>query len=336
VRADPAADALAQLNEVSRQAEQITEAMHAAQLTLNEKIAAQQAAEQKHADNQRALDEAMSQLGNYQAAVDKLAAATYMGGRTDGLNSILTANSPQQLIDDISMQRAMGTEMAATMDRFRKARQLAADGEEASARSTADARIAAQQAAAASADVQAKHSQLQVQIAAVKSQYEALTPDQRAALAAPAPAPEVLAAAPDAMSPIPGEAPGDIAPPEAVPAAAPGGPSALVVQAALTRVGSPYSWGAAGPNAFDCSGLIMWAFQQAGISLPHSSQALAKGGQPVAFSELQPGDIVTFYSDVSHAGIYIGDGMMVHASTYGTPVRVAPVTSSPFYNARRY
>jgi cell wall-associated NlpC family hydrolase len=255
-----------------------------------------------------------------------LAAATYMGGRTDGLNGILTATSPQELIDDISIQRVMGAEMAATMGRFRQARQRAADGEEASARSAADARIAAEQAAAASADVQDKHSQLQVQIAAVKFQYEALTPDQRTALAAPAPAPEVLAAPPS-----------DVASPEAVPAPAPGGgPSAIVVQAALTRVGSPYSWGGAGPNAFDCSGLIMWAFQQAGISLPHSSQALAKGGQPVGFSELQPGDIVTFYSDVSHAGIYVGDGMMVHASTYRTPVRVAPVASSPFHNARRY
>ncbi|MDZ4232731.1 MAG: NlpC/P60 family protein, partial [Dietzia sp.] len=129
---------------------------------------------------------------------------------------------------------------------------------------------------------------------------------------------------------------GDAALPGAVPGPQGGTGNQAVVQAALTRVGSPYSWGAAGPNAFDCSGLIMWAFAQTGKSLPHSSQALAAGGQPVAFSDLQPGDIVTFYSDVSHAGIYIGDGLMVHASTYGVPVRVTPVTSSPFNNARRY
>lgn len=70
--------------------------------------------------------------------------------------------------------------------------------------------------------------------------------------------------------------------------------------------------------------------------LTRSSQALAAGGQPVAVSDLQPGDIVTFHADVSHAGIYIGDGMMVHASTYGTPVRVAPISSAPIHNARRY
>ena len=119
-------------------------------------------------------------------------------------------------------------------------------------------------------------------------------------------------------------------------AVAPSGQGAAVVQAALTRVGSPYSWGASGPNSFDCSGPIMWAFQQTGKSLPHSSQALAAGGQPVDVTALQPGDIVTFYSDASHAGIYIGDGMMVHASTYGTPVRVAPISTTPIHNARRW
>ena len=56
----------------------------------------------------------------------------------------------------------------------------------------------------------------------------------------------------------------------------------------------------------------------------------------MALSDVQPGDIVTFYADVSHAGIYIGDGLMVHASTYGTPVKVAPISSAPIHNVRRY
>jgi cell wall-associated NlpC family hydrolase len=80
----------------------------------------------------------------------------------------------------------------------------------------------------------------------------------------------------------------------------------------------------------------MWSFQQAGIALPHSSQALAQGGQPVSRDQMQPGDLVTYYSDASHVAIYIGDGMMVHASTYGTPVRVAPVDNAPIHNVRRY
>jgi cell wall-associated NlpC family hydrolase len=126
---------------------------------------------------------------------------------------------------------------------------------------------------------------------------------------------------------MPGMAPGGVG----------GGDRATVVQAALTQVGSPYVWGGSAPGGFDCSGLVMWAFQQAGISLPHSSQALAHGGQPVSLGDLQPGDVLTFYSDASHTGIYIGDGMMIHSSTYGVPVRVAPMSAGgPIYDARRY
>jgi cell wall-associated NlpC family hydrolase len=80
----------------------------------------------------------------------------------------------------------------------------------------------------------------------------------------------------------------------------------------------------------------MWAFGQAGMNLPHSSQALAQGGQAVSRDQMQPGDLITYYSDASHVAIYIGDGMMVHASTYGTPVRVAPVDNAPIHNVRRY
>jgi cell wall-associated NlpC family hydrolase len=343
VQADPADDALAKLNELSRQSEQTTEAMHSAQLDLNNKLAVQQAADAKHATDVAAAESAKSQLATFQSSVDKLAAAQYMGGRTDGLDAMLTATSPQGLIDQLSVQRVMAAEMSAQMKSYRDIGRQAALAEEASAKSAADAKTAAEQAAAVRADLQSKQSKLQLQIAVVKSQYTALTPNQREALAAmppmPAPpAPEALPPANDPgvlAAPPGGIPPGDMAPPGAVPGD--GAPeAATVIQAALSRIGSPYSWGGSGPNAFDCSGLVMWSFQQAGISLPHSSQALAHGGQPVSMDQMQPGDLVTYYSDASHVAIYIGDGMMVHASTYGTPVRVAPVNNAPIYNVRRY
>jgi peptidoglycan DL-endopeptidase CwlO len=341
VQADPADDALAKLNELSRQAEQTTEAMHSAQLDLNNKLAAQQAAEEKHAVDSAAAESAKSQLATFQSSVDKLAAAQYMGGRTDGLDAMLTATSPQGLIDQLAVQRVMASEMSAQMKSYRDIGQEAALAEDASARSAAEAKTAAEQAAAVRADLQSKQSKLQVQIAVVKSQFQALTPNQREALAAmpPMPAPPAPEAAPPdpgiLAAPPEGIPPGDVAPPGAIPGD--GAPeAATVIQAALSRIGSPYSWGGSGPSAFDCSGLVMWSFQQAGISLPHSSQALAQGGQPVSMDQMQPGDLVTYYSDASHVAIYIGDGMMVHASTYGTPVRVAPVDNAPIHNVRRY
>ncbi|MFY2858415.1 peptidoglycan hydrolase RipC [Mycobacterium sp. THU-M104] len=348
VAADPAQDALAKLTELSRRAERTTEAMHSAQLDLNDKVAAERAAEQKHAGDQVAVDAAKARLAGFHKAVDKLAAATYMGGRVDGMEAMLTAGSPQGLIDKLSMQRLMATQMTNQMASYRFAGEQAAKAEQESAKSAAAAKSAAEQAAAVRAGLQSKQSQLQVQIAVVKSQYLALTADQRTALADPGPVPEG-APAPGAPAPEaapPGAPPGDGQAPGAAPApfgwaaAAPGGGGAdraSVVQAALTQVGSPYVWGGAGPGGFDCSGLVMWAFQQAGISLPHSSQAQAHGGQPVAVSDLQPGDVVTFYSDASHSGIYVGDGMVIHSSTYGQPVRVVPMNAAgPIHDARRY
>jgi cell wall-associated NlpC family hydrolase len=347
VQADPAADALAKLNELSRQAERTTEAMHSAQLDLNNKLAAQTAAEAKQSADQAAVDTATAELATFQSSVDKFAAAQYMGGRTSGMDAMLTADSPQRLIDQLSVQRVMASEMRVQMNSYRTVSDQAAKAREASAKSAAEAKTAAEQAAAVRADLQSKQSQLQIQMAVVKSQFEALTPGQREALAAvppPPPLPEPAPPAPQdpaivAAPPEGGIPPGDVAPPDgAVTPEVPGGTGEgmMAVQAALTRIGSPYSWGGSGPNQFDCSGLVMWAFQQAGISLPHSSQALARGGQPVDTSQMQPGDVVNYYSDASHSAIYIGDGMMVHASTYGTPVRVAPVNNAPIYNVRRY
>lgn len=347
--ADPADDALAKLNQLSRQAEQTTEAMHSAQLDLNEKLVAQRAADKKHDDAQASVDAAKARLTSYQGAVNKLAAATYMGGRVDGMTAMLTAGSPQGLIDKLAMQRQMATQMADQMKNFRVASEQAAKAEREAAKSAADAKSAAEQAAAVRASLQSKQSQLQVQIAVVKSQYVSLTPEQRTALADPGPVPAGLPApgapAPDAAPPgappPAGQAPGEAPPPGGMPGpfggGVGGGDRATVVQAALTQVGSPYVWGGAAPGGFDCSGLVMWAFQQAGIALPHSSQALAHGGQPVSLSDLQPGDVLTFYSDASHTGIYVGDGMMIHSSTYGQPVRVVPMgAGGPIYDARRY
>lgn len=326
--ADPAEDALAKLNELSRQAEQLTESMHSAEIDLDNKVRVQVEADRKHAADSAALDAAKVQLATYQGSIDKLAASEYMGGRTDGFNAILTAASPQNLIDKLAVQRVMASEMSEQMQNFRAANQQATIVEAASAKSAIEAKTAADEAAAVRADLQRKQSQLQVQINSVKARYAMLTAVQQAALGAPAaPPPSVMSRG------------GDVAALAAMPSFGGGGASgagASAVQAALTRLGDPYVWGGSGPGAFDCSGLVMWSFQQAGIFLPHSSQALSAGGQSVSTDQMQPGDVITYYSDASHVGIYVGDGMMVHASTFGVPVAVAPVNEAPIYNVRRY
>ncbi|HVI35213.1 MAG TPA: C40 family peptidase [Gaiellales bacterium] len=99
------------------------------------------------------------------------------------------------------------------------------------------------------------------------------------------------------------------------------------VQFALAQVGKPYVFGAAGPGAFDCSGLTMAAWQAGGVSLPHSAADQYNYGHHVARSDLQPGDLIFFYQPIGHVTIYIGDGMMVSAPTEGQNVSVVPLSS---------
>lgn len=113
------------------------------------------------------------------------------------------------------------------------------------------------------------------------------------------------------------------------------GRAAIAIRYALAQVGDSYVFGAAGPNAFDCSGLTMMAWGQAGVSLPHSSRAQMGSGTPVSKSQLQPGDLVFYYSPVSHVAIYLGNGMIVHAANPGAGVKVSSVDEMPYAGAVR-
>ncbi|MEU2393654.1 NlpC/P60 family protein [Streptomyces sp. NPDC007369] len=123
------------------------------------------------------------------------------------------------------------------------------------------------------------------------------------------------------------------------PAAGSPGPSsgraAAAVQAARSAVGRPYIWGSTGPSGFDCSGLMVWSYRQAGVSLPRTSQAQRYAGRQVPLSEARPGDLVTYRSDASHVGMYVGNGQVVHAPYPGARVRYDPVGMMPVSSVTR-
>ncbi|MEV7008337.1 NlpC/P60 family protein [Streptosporangium sp. NPDC051022] len=108
------------------------------------------------------------------------------------------------------------------------------------------------------------------------------------------------------------------------------GKAAEAARWALTQQLRPYVWGAEGPSTFDCSGLVMWAYQKVGISLPHYTGDQWTAGTHVSRNELRPGDLVFFYSDLHHVGIYIGAGLMVHAPQTGDVVHVTTIDNRPF------
>ncbi|GGJ93353.1 hypothetical protein GCM10011583_25980 [Streptomyces camponoticapitis] len=116
---------------------------------------------------------------------------------------------------------------------------------------------------------------------------------------------------------------------------APNGRAAAAIAYARGALGKPYVWGATGPDGFDCSGLTQAAWRAAGVSLPRTTYTQINAGRKIARSQLAPGDLVFFYSGISHVGLYVGGGQMIHAPRPGAGVRMAPIDQMPFAGATR-
>lgn len=320
--ADPAAlpttatEAIARMVDLSRQSEQLNQQSLTAQADLDAKLALQREADDKLAASTAVADAARAEVRRFQPMIDRTAVAAYTGVRTNSMFAVLSSGSPQQLLDKMSTLDVLSQQTADTVRQFKQAAD-AATAAESVTRAAADAARAATAAAdAVRTEVDRKVQDLGVATTQVVEAWGALSARDKSTLAG-SPFPPGF----DRDSLLAGLVPGS-------------GTSALA--AALTRVGDPYVWGATGPDRFDCSGLVQWAFKQVGKNVPRTSSAQAGYGTPVAKDDLQPGDVVLFYSDISHVGIYAGNGMMVHASTFGVPVAVAPINTTPYHSARRY
>ena len=152
---------------------------------------------------------------------------------------------------------------------------------------------------------------------------------ERAARENPSPSPSPTS------SPSPGR--GNKSDPPATPSPGGGGSERAqqAVNYALAQVGKKYRMGTTGPSYFDCSGLMYAAYKQVGISLPRTSQAQFSAGTSVSKGDLQPGDLVFYYSGITHVGMYIGNGQIVHAANTNTGVVTASVNLMPYQGARR-
>ncbi|MGF6881026.1 cell wall-associated NlpC family hydrolase [Nocardia sp. GAS34] len=311
-----ASDAVQKLLDLSHQSEQLNQQALKAQADLNAKQAVERDADGKLGIADQAVAAAQAQVHKYQPAVDRTAIAAYMGARTNRLFSVLASDSPQQLLDQMSTLDVLQTQTSAQLAQYSKATNAASAAQSIASKAADSAHAAEQKADAVRTDLERKRADLQGAIAQVIRAWGQLSAGDRASLSG-----SLFPPGFDRSTLLRGLVPGS-------------GTSALA--AALTRVGDPYVWGATGPDQFDCSGLVQWAFHQVGINLPRTSEEQVTVGTPVARDQLQPGDVVFFYSDVSHVGIYAGNGMLLHASTFGVPVQVQPMGSFPYYGARRY
>jgi peptidoglycan DL-endopeptidase CwlO len=242
----------------------------------------------------------LSRLGAGKLAVGQLAAQSYMNGGLDSTLQLLTSNSPQTMIDRASMLQELQQENG---DRVS---QIAA-AVEAAQRAQESARQQSKRAAQLATEMAAKQRAAQAKIRVLNSAVftKAMTVFKRT----------------------------NQYPVINLPTANTIGAQAL--RWALSRRGYPYVWGAAGPHAFDCSGLVLWSYAQVGISLPHFTGDQWTMGIHVSRRDLQPGDLVFFYPDISHVGMYIGNGLMVDAPDFGEVVQVQPVMWNVFVGAVR-
>lgn len=115
----------------------------------------------------------------------------------------------------------------------------------------------------------------------------------------------------------------------------PGGRAGIAIRFAIDQIGEPYVWGSDGPSTWDCSSLTQHAWAAAGVAIPRVSWSQATVGTSVSKADLAPGDLVFFYSPISHVGIYIGEGLMIHAPNPRTVVKVSQISTLPFAGARR-
>jgi peptidoglycan DL-endopeptidase CwlO len=252
---------------------------------------------------QRQLDGVRGQLADARASIAARAAVAYVQGPATDVASLLAASDPTD-----ALERAQLLDLLATHDADQV---LGARAIERSAEARANELAAVERKQAAileqMAAQKARIEQLVTQTEQTLAQLRAA--ERRAAAAASRPAP--TAPAPSAGSPAP------TPPPNAV-----SGNVGAVIRYAYAQLGKPYQWGATGPGGFDCSGLTMMAWAQAGVSLPHSSRAQISIGRQVTRSELQPGDLIFRYSPISHVSLYVGNGQQISATHTGSTVKL--------------
>ena len=298
---DEAADLMVQ---TGQELTQLDEQVHQAALTVAE-------LERVAADARATAATAEAELARLEPQLVAIVQTGFTSGSTSGAAALLTSASPEEFVQQMTTLDMIAEHTDDVIGAVSAAQEQA---------------VAAQaQAEAAAAEAEASLFTLQQQQAEVGARVEQYEADFADLSAAEQVEVTTTLAGPTLETP----------PAAAVAAQAPSAATAAVVQAALSQVGDPYVWGAAGPNGFDCSGLTMYAYAAAGISLPHSSRVQSQMGVAVSRADLQPGDLVYFYSPVSHIAIYIGEGKMVHARTFGQPVSVTTVDMSGYAGARR-
>jgi cell wall-associated NlpC family hydrolase len=298
-----------QYQQLSSQADRINEQINNAQVDLNNKKAPVGKANADIAKAKAAEQAALAKENQFRGQVDRLTAASFEGARMSQLSALLTGTSARDFLNKAEDLQALAADSDAVLSQFANAVTAAQVAETRAEHDQRAAQDAANAAQALLNQLNATKAQLQQQMRQVNAALHKLTAQQQHSIAT------------------------DTGPSGSF--VAPSGIAGRAMEVALAQRGKAYVYGAAGPDTFDCSGLVVYAYAQVGMSgIPHSAAAQQGLGVAVSRADLQPGDLVFFGSPAGHVGIYVGNGEMVDAPHTRAVVRVEPLFSD-YSGARR-
>ncbi|MFF3561216.1 NlpC/P60 family protein [Streptomyces sp. NPDC002574] len=262
---------------------------------------------QKQVDNiQDEVARQQDELNDLQDDLGTLASAQYRSGGIDPTLQLFLSTDPDTYLDKASTLEALSTKQAEGLRQIaEKKRSLAQQKAEAASKLTELDRTRTELAR--------KKKQVQGKLAETQRLLNSLTAAQRAAVAAA----DAGAGVGNQHVNLGNDTPATSR-------------AAAALAAAQTRIDMPYVYSHAGPTSFDCSGLTFWAYAQADVTIPRISQDQANAGTRLSMSQLQPGDLVIFYGDLHHVGLYAGNGMVLHAPHSGALVRYESINNMPF------
>ncbi|NUS17653.1 MAG: glycoside hydrolase [Streptomyces sp.] len=249
-----------------------------------------------------------AQMNETRRLLGQFASAQYRGGGIDPTVQLLLSDDPEGFLDQSHTLNQLSATQTEALKTFKVQQEQATIQRAQATASLAQLTTAQQQLATQKATVQSK-------LAAAQKLLNSLTAEQRAKIAN-------MNKGSSSSSSYTYSGPAS-------------GRAAAAIKFALAQRGKPYVYGATGPGSYDCSGLTQAAYRAAGVTIGRTTYDQAKDGVTVSKADLQPGDLVFFYSGLSHVGIYLGNGEIVHAPHTGAVVEVAPLSWMPFATARR-
>lgn len=247
------------------------------------------------------------QLNTLRDSLGEMADAQYRTGGIDPSIQLFLSSNPSSYLDKATTLDQVTDKQADQIKEIQSTQRVLAQERK-------EAQDKMKELADTRKELGAKKKEVQSKLAAAQKQLNTLTAQQRAQLQAQ----DTQAADRSSERVQLGDAPPASSRAEAA------------FQAAETRLGDPYVYGATGPSSFDCSGLMQWSYAQAGVSIPRTSEEQATIGPHLSESQLEVGDLVIFFGDASHVGMYAGNGQVIHAPHPGASVRFEAISDMPF------